>query len=107
MDRAAILAMKLPDLGLGILRQLATGSGTPNPNNFVRGYFASLPPASPFPGGVIVTGGQSPNQDRELAEALLEGWQWLVSEGLIAPDPLEKGSWHFITRRGRTLLGQT
>jgi hypothetical protein len=103
-QRTEVLAMPLPDLGMAILHQLAGASGDPNPNNFVRGYFAALPAQSPFPGGVVISGGQSPNQDMELAQALLEAWQWLVNEGHLAPSSLDSGNWFFVTRAGRARL---
>ncbi len=103
-ERNEVLATPLPDLGLAILRQLASASGDPNPNSFVRGYFAALPAPSPFPGALTISGGQSPNHDMALAQALLEAWQWLVNEGLLAPFPLDGGNWFFVTRAARARL---
>jgi uncharacterized protein (TIGR02391 family) len=40
---------------------------------------------------------------QEIEYALMEGWQWLVQEGLIAPLPGETSGWHFITRRGKKI----
>jgi hypothetical protein len=103
-DRDEILGMDLEDLGVAILRQVSSASGTISANNFVREYFAVLSPPPGPRGGIYVLGRRSPNQDRELAEALLEGWQWLVNEGLLALDPLERPGWYFVTRRGREAL---
>jgi len=40
-------------------------------------------------------------QDR-VARALMEGWEWLVREGLVARKPSSPG-WYFITRRGERI----
>lgn len=38
---------------------------------------------------------------------LAEGWAWLLSEGLIAPDPLENNpDWCVITRKGERFLAE-
>lgn len=103
-DRDQVLALSLPELGMAILRGVAHAPATPNPNSFIRGYFATLPPVSAYPGGVTVVGGRSPEDDRELAQALLEAWQWLEHEGLVAKNHLEGGGWYFVTRRGRGSL---
>lgn len=42
---------------------------------------------------------------KEIEFALLEAWNWLVQEGLIAPT--SEGGWHFITRRGKKLTNRT
>ncbi len=36
-----------------------------------------------------------------IKRVLVEGWQWLEAEGLIAQDPDQMSSWFFITRRGQ------
>lgn len=38
---------------------------------------------------------------KEISQALMEGWMWLEREGLIAPRPGSEGEWFFITRRGK------
>ena len=49
--------------------------------------------------------GKYPEHRRtEIEYALLEGWNWLVQEGLIAPRA--DGGWHFITRRGKRLANR-
>jgi len=46
--------------------------------------------------------GRYPEHKRkEIEQALLEAWSWLVQEGIIAPTT--DGGWHFITRRGQKL----
>ena len=42
---------------------------------------------------------------KEVEFALLEAWNWLVQEGLIAPTA--DAGWHFITRRGKKLTTRT
>lgn len=45
-----------------------------------------------------------PRQFHErLLRAIMEGWVWLESEGLIAPEPGKTGDWVFVTRRGQAL----
>jgi len=45
-----------------------------------------------------------PRQYHErLLRAIMEGWVWLESEGLIAPEPGKTGDWVFVTRRGQAL----
>lgn len=55
--------------------------------------FASPETLGPYPSNVR----------NDVAEALVEGWHWLVQEGFIAPRPGDTHGWHFITRRGKKL----
>lgn len=43
----------------------------------------------------------------EISRALMEAWVWLENEGLLAPEPGQRGEWIFITRRGRRLKKST
>lgn len=48
--------------------------------------------------------GEYPENKRgEVEHALMEGWVWLLQEGLIAPSPGNPHGWHFITRRGQKI----
>lgn len=39
-----------------------------------------------------------------LTRAMAEGWSWLIAEGLLIRDPDQPATWHFVSRRGKTLL---
>ena len=43
----------------------------------------------------------------EISHALMEAWNWLEREGLLALKPKSQGDWYFITRRGRELENAT
>jgi len=38
-----------------------------------------------------------------VAQVVAEGWQWLLSEGFVAPSAKSHGDWYVLTRRGRTI----
>lgn len=39
----------------------------------------------------------------EIQKALMEGWTWLINEGLVAREPGNPHEWYFVTRRGLKL----
>lgn len=39
----------------------------------------------------------------QVAHVLVEGWEWLIQEGFIAPRPGDAFGWYFITRRGEKI----
>ncbi len=45
-------------------------------------------------------GNYARDQQDAIALVIMEGWNWLLQEGLIAPYPENNYGWHFITRRG-------
>lgn len=38
-----------------------------------------------------------------VAQVVAEGWQWLLSEGFVAPSAKSHGDWYMLTRRGLTI----
>lgn len=44
-----------------------------------------------------------PQNRMKIQKVLMEGWGWLVSEGLIARQPDESAEWYFLSRRGQKL----
>lgn len=101
-SRQEVLDSPVPELALGILGHVSSAGGDLRANDFVRVYFATL--ATTAPDGSPTFGTTSPEDDRELAQALLEGWQWLVNQGLLASMPLFGTESHFVTRAGRARL---
>lgn len=52
----------------------------------------------------LLTIGNFPqNQRAQIEFLLMEGWNWLLQEGLIAPLPGDSNNWHFVTRRGKQI----
>lgn len=86
-----LLALEPEEVG-GVILQILISAGPGeqsilNRNNFLlNGYGIEKYPR---------------NKKNMLERVLMEGWVWLESEGLIAPDPTQSnGNWIFITRRG-------
>jgi uncharacterized protein (TIGR02391 family) len=92
-DANSILALEPEELA-GLALELIN---TSEPNNQSR-----LHPTSFSDSGTI---GPYAQADREqIRFAMAEGWNWLVSEGLLAPTPGgNTNGWHFVTRRGKKI----
>lgn len=91
-DASAVLAMEPEELA-AVALELLTFPGPDDPSR--------LNPISFIDPSTV---GQYPqNQRSEIEHALMEGWHWLVQEGLIAPRPGDTSGWHFITRRGKKI----
>lgn len=84
-----LLVLQPEEIGSIILNILinaeSNSSNISNRNNFLSGNLLEEYPR---------------NKHTSVKKVLMEGWSWLESEGLIAPDPDQSGSWVFITRRG-------
>ena len=89
-DPDAVLALELEKLA-GVALELISSSGPNEPSRLHPSSFTSYETMGNYP----------QNRKEEIAFALMEVWQWLVQEGLIAPRPGETNGWHFITRRGK------
>jgi uncharacterized protein (TIGR02391 family) len=92
-DANSILALEPEELA-GLALELIS---TSEPNSQSR-----LHPTSFSDSGTI---GPYAQADREqIRFAMAEGWNWLVSEGLLAPTPGgNTNGWHFVTRRGKKI----
>lgn len=71
--------------------ELLASSGSMEPSRLHLTAFAHPQTIGQYPEG----------RRKEIEHALLEAWNWLVQEGLIAPTA--DHGWHFITRRGKKL----
>ncbi len=40
------------------------------------------------------------NKEKEISHALMEAWNWMESQGMVARAPGGRGDWYFITRKG-------
>ncbi len=90
-DVSSVLALEPEELA-GLVLELLTSTGPNEPSR--------LHPSSITSSQTI---GQYPqHQEDSVRFALMEGWQWLVQEGIIAPT-LGGHGWHFITRRGNKI----
>ncbi len=91
-DASSVLALEPEELA-GIALVLLTSSGPNEPSRLHPSSFTSHE-----------TIGQYPEAQREKIQcALMEAWQWLLQEGLLAPRPGDTFGWHFITRRGEKI----
>jgi uncharacterized protein (TIGR02391 family) len=91
-DPNAFLALEPEELA-GVALELISSAGPNEPSRLHPSSFASSQ----------VIGNYPRNLREEIERALIEGWQWLVQEGLIAPNPSDGNGWHFITRRGKKI----
>lgn len=91
-DPNAFLALEPEEL-TGVALELISSSGPNEPSRLHPSSFASSQTIGNYP----------QNRREEIEGALIEGWQWLVQEGLIAPSPSGGSGWHFITRRGKKI----
>ena len=91
-DPNSVLALEPEELA-GIALELLTSSGPNKPSRLHPSSFTSRETIGQYPEG----------RRSEIECALMEGWQWLLQEGLIAPRPGDTNSWHFITRRGKQI----
>ncbi|MEW6669930.1 MAG: TIGR02391 family protein [Thermodesulfobacteriota bacterium] len=91
-DPNAFLALE-PDELAGIALEIISSVGPNETSRLHPSTFASAQTIGNYPR----------NLRKEIECALIEGWQWLVQEGLIAPSSGEGSGWHFITRRGKKI----
>ena len=91
-DPDAVLALEPEELA-GVALELLSSSGPNEPSRLNPSSFKSSQTMGDYPR----------NRKEEIEFALMEGWQWLVQEGLIAPRPGDTHGWHFITRRGKKI----
>lgn len=91
-DPNTFLALEPEELA-GVALELITSSVPDEPSRLHPSSFASSQTIGNYP----------PNLRHKIECALIEGWQWLVQEGLIAPSPSDGHGWHFITRRGKKI----
>jgi len=91
-DPEAVLALE-PEEIAGVALELLSSSGPNEPSRLHPSSFTSPQTIGDYPG----------NRKEEIEFALIEGWHWLVQEGLIAPRPGDTHGWHFITRRGKKI----
>ena len=89
-DPDAVLALEPEELA-GVALELLSSSGPNEPSRLHPSSFTSSQTIGDYPA----------NRKQEIEFALIESWQWLVQEGLIAPRPGDTHGWHFITRRGK------
>lgn len=89
-DPSSVLALEPEELA-GVALELLTSPGPDDPPRLHPVSFV----------GDRTTGTYPEGQRKEIETAMMEAWQWLVQEGLIAPRPGDTNSWHFITRRGK------
>jgi hypothetical protein len=99
MTPADCLALRIPDLGVAILRRLSGLDETYlNSHNFTiwtvdgnDGWFASAPPVST---SVYGLGADRRTEREKLKARLRQAWTWLETEGYVVADPNQRGS-HF------------
>ena len=91
-DPNSVLALEPEELA-GVTLELLTSSGPNEPSRLHPASFTHPQTIGNYPEG----------QRQEIAFAMMEGWNWLAQEGLIAPLPGDPHGWHFITRRGRKI----
>ncbi len=92
-DPATVLALEPEELA-GVALELIASRGDDEASRLSPASFAHADTIGNF---------QRQHFDA-LTRALMEGWSWLLQEGLIAPLPdAVPGNWHFITRRGQQI----
>ena len=91
-DPKSVIALEPEELA-GIALELLSANDSNSPSRLHPASFTSSE----------TLGAYSPEDYKEVALVLSEGWHWLVQEGLIAPRPGDTFGWHFITRRGKKL----
>jgi len=90
-DASSVLALDPEELA-GLILELLTSTGPNEPSRLHPSSITSSESIGSYP----------KNQEEAVRFALMEGWQWLVQEGFIAPK-LGSNEWHFITRRGKKI----
>ena len=93
-EAEAVLALEPEELA-GVAMELISHTEPMSPSRLHPTSFVHPQTIGPYP----------ENRRNEIEFALLEAWNWLVQEGLIAPTT--DGGWHFITRRGKRLKNRT
>jgi len=91
-DPSSVLALEVEELA-GVALELLTSVGPDEPPRLHPSGFTHATTIGTYPEG----------QRRDIEFALMEGWQWLAQEGLIAPQPGNSNGWYFITRRGEKI----
>lgn len=91
-DPSAVLALEPEELA-AVALELLTSSDHNEPSRLHPSGFTSPETIGKYPD----------DQRQDIAFALMESWQWLVQEGLIAPRPGDTFGWYFITRRGKKI----
>ncbi|MEU1127053.1 TIGR02391 family protein [Streptomyces sp. NPDC005899] len=89
-----IRTLPTPELGLHLLASLAENANI-NSNNVLRGFQSSF-------GGGYGGNPAEPDLDR-LLQRIADAWAWLVSKGLIGPNPTQDQNWSRVTTEGRAL----
>lgn len=90
-DGSSVLALEPEELAGVVLELLSTKE----PNKPSR-----LNPATIITQEAL---GNYGGQQDAIERAVMEAWNWLLQEGLIAPNPGSSHGWHFITRRGQKI----
>ena len=110
MTPAECLAMRIPDLGVSILRRLRNlGEEWRSSQNFVEwtvdgndGWFsANLPIATS-----VYTPGSDRRAERDRLKAHLQrAWTWLENQGYVVPDHGSRGgNWKLLTPDGEAIM---
>ncbi|HWR96935.1 MAG TPA: TIGR02391 family protein [Candidatus Methanoperedens sp.] len=91
-DPESVLALGPEELA-GVVLEMLTTPGPNEPSRLNLDTLTHTDAIGKYPGSI----------GRDIAYALVEAWQWLVQEGMIAPRPSGSHGWYFITRRGKKL----
>ncbi len=91
-DASSVLALEPEELA-GVVLELLTANGPNEPSRLNPATIIRPEAIGIYPKG----------QQEEVEFDVMEGWNWLVQEGLIAPKPAPSYGWHFITRRGKKI----
>jgi uncharacterized protein (TIGR02391 family) len=91
-DPSSVLALEPEELA-GVVLELLISSGPNEPSRLHPSSFTHPQTIGSYPEG----------QRQEIEYLLMEGWHWLVQEGLVATRPGDTHGWHFITRRGKKI----
>jgi hypothetical protein len=91
-DASSVLALEPEELA-GVALELLMSSGSNEPSRLHPLSFTNPKTIGKYPEA----------HKQEIEFALMEGWHWLVQEGLIAPRPGDTSGWYFITRRGKKI----
>jgi Protein of unknown function (Hypoth_ymh) len=97
-DAKLLLELEPEELGLMILRIL---NAQPRNHHHGGNFVGGLAPAT--------RSGYPDEHAEAIQHAVLEGWAWLLGEGLLAPVPHGFGSssgWVFVTRRGQRIVSE-
>ena len=91
-DPTSVLALEPEELA-GVVLELLNSPSPDEPSRLHPMSFISARSVGDYPQG----------QRQQIEFALMEAWQWLAQEGLIAPKPGDTSGWYFVTRRGKQL----